>query len=269
MSRIVQAAPAGIDDTGVAMRRGLKAMSERIWERHWTEQDRLAMRSSGYASPMGFGERPALMIVDVSYNFCGEKPEPLLESIKTWRNSCGLAAWDAIAVIRGLIDVAHDKAVPVFYSTNTRRLDGFDAGSWRWKNARELEDPEKEIRGNAIVAAIAPTQRDVVIYKTKPSAFFGTPLLSFLIDLKIDTLVVCGVSTSGCVRATVIDAFSNNLRVQVVEDACFDRSEVSHAVNLGDMNAKYADVVPSATVLGVFAGLDRAAQTAGRPRIGA
>lgn len=88
-----------------------------------------------------------------------------------------------------------------------------------------------------------------MILKTKPSAFFGTPLLSFLIDLKVDTLMVCGVSTSGCVRATVIDAFSNNLRVQVIEDGCFDRLETSHAINLCDMNAKYADVIPSTEAL--------------------
>ncbi|MBM3601187.1 MAG: isochorismatase family protein [Alphaproteobacteria bacterium] len=62
-------------------------------------------------------------------------------------------------------------------------------------------------------------------------------------ELKVDSLFVCGVSTSGCVRATVVDAFSNNLRVQVVEEACFDRTEVSHVINLFDMNAKYADVV--------------------------
>lgn len=243
-------------------------MSKRIWEQYWTEQDRAAMAASGYANPVGFGKRPALMIVDVSYNFCGDRPEPLLESIKTWRNSCGTAAWDAIAVIRKLIDAAHDKKVPVFYSTNTRRPDGFDAGSWRWKNARELDDPEHEIDGNKIVVDIAPEDRDIVIYKTKPSAFFGTPLLSFLIDLKIDTLVVCGVSTSGCVRATAIDAFSSNFRVQVVEDACFDRSEVSHAVNLGDLNAKYSDVVPSGHVLKVFGELDPTAQSEGRPRLG-
>jgi maleamate amidohydrolase len=243
-------------------------MTERIWERHWTEQDRQAMRDSGYSNPVGFGKRPALLIVDVSYNFCGEKSEPLLDSIKTYRNSCGAAAWDAIAVIRRLIDAAHDKAVPVFYTTNTRRSDGFDAGGWRWKNGRELDDPEHEIQGNRIVAEIAPEDRDVVIYKTKPSAFFGTPLLSFLIDLKVDSLIVCGVSTSGCVRASVIEAFSNNFRVQVVEDGCFDRSEVSHAINLGDMNAKYADVLPSTQIMDFLDTLDAQNQRAERPSLG-
>jgi maleamate amidohydrolase len=217
----------------------------RIWEKFLTERDKAAFKSSGYAGRSGFGERPGLMIVDVSYNFCGDKPEPLLESIKKWRNSCGEDAWRSIAVIRKLIDACHQSGLPVFYSTNTRRLDGFDAGGWRWKNTRELENPEKEIAGNEIVAEIAPSPQDVVIYKTKPSAFFGTPLLSQIIDLKVDSLMVCGVSTSGCVRATVIDAFSNNLKVQVIEEACFDRSESSHAINLCDMDAKYADVVSS------------------------
>lgn len=224
-------------------------MVRRIWDRFLTPRDREAFAASGYAAPMGFGARPALMIIDVSYNFCGERPEPLLQSIRTWRNSCGEEAWRAIAQIRRLIDACHARGLPVFYSTNTRRLDGFDAGAWRWKNARELENPEREIKGNTIVAEIAPVPQDIVVYKTKPSAFYGTPLLSFIVDLRVDTLVVCGVSTSGCVRATVIDAFSNNLRVQVVEEACFDRSESSHAINLCDMNAKYADVISCDTAL--------------------
>ncbi len=218
-------------------------MSEPVWAKFLTSRDREILQASGYGARMGFGSRPALMIVDVSYNFVGEAPAPILESIKRWRNSCGEEGWAALKIIRRLIDASHDRGLPVFYSTNTRRPDGFDAGSWRWKNARELEDNEQEIDGNRIVADIAPSPQDVVIYKTKPSAFFGTPLLSFLYDLKVDSLFVCGVSTSGCVRATVIDAFSNNIRVAVVQEGCFDRVEVSHAINLCDMHAKYSDVV--------------------------
>ena len=220
-------------------------MSESVWTPYLTSRDKEVLRASGYGARMGFGQRPALIIVDVSYNFAGEHPEPILDSIRRWRNSCGEEAWAAISVIHRLADVCRGKGLPIFYSTNTRRPDGFDAGSWRWKNSRELDDNEQDIRGNEIVAEIAPQPQDVVIYKTKPSAFFGTPLLSFLMDLKVDSLLVCGVSTSGCVRATVIDAFSNNLRCAVVEDGCFDRVQVSHAINLCDMHAKYADVIPS------------------------
>lgn len=227
-------------------------MKKNIWDKFLTERDREVIEASGYAGRGGIGQRPALMIVDVSYNFCGDRPEPILQSIKQWRNSCGEDAWQAIGVIDGLIGACRKKGLPVFYSTNTRRRDGFDAGGWRWKNTRELEDPDKEIAGNEIVSAIAPKSQDIVILKTKPSAFFGTPLLSFLVDLKVDSLIVCGVSTSGCVRATVIDAFSNNLRVQVVGDGCFDRLETSHAINLCDMDAKYADVVDSSETLAMI-----------------
>jgi maleamate amidohydrolase len=225
-------------------------MSEPIWSNYLSPRDRQVLERSGYGARMGFGRRPALMIVDVSYNFCGEAPAPILESIVRWRNSCGEDAWRAIERIRRVADACRAHRLPVFYSTNQRRPDGFDAGSWRWKNARELEDNEADIRGNEIVADIAPQPQDVVVYKTKPSAFFGTPLLSFLIDLKVDSLLVCGVSTSGCVRATVIDAFSNNLRCAVIADGCFDRIEVSHAANLFDMHAKYADVVSAEEVIG-------------------
>src|SRR5438874_712400 len=74
-------------------------------------------------------------------------------------------------------------------------------------------------------------------------AFFGSPLLSFLVLLGADSLIIAGTTTSGCVRATVVDAFSNNYRVAIVEEGCFDRSQASHALSLCDMNAKYADVI--------------------------
>jgi maleamate amidohydrolase len=230
-------------------------MSEPIWNAYLTERDRKVFAASGLAARMGFGQRPALMIIDVNYNFTGDRPEPVLDSIKRWRNSCGQDGWDALVVIRRLIDSCRLKGLPIFYSTYTRRPDGFDTGSWRWKNSREFENNEQDISGNMILAEIAPMPQDVVITKTKPSAFFGTPLLSFLIDLKVDTLIVCGVSTSGCVRATVVDAFSNNLRCMVVEDGCFDRSESSHAINLCDMNAKYADVITSVEAVGYVFGI--------------
>ena len=220
-----------------------EAVKEPLWMQYMSARDKAVLEASGYGANMGFGKRPALMIVDVSYNFVGAEPAPILESIKRWRNSCGEEGWAAIKVIRRLLDACHERGLPVFYSTNTRRPDGFDAGSWRWKNSRELEDTEAEIGGNEIVADIAPSPQDVVLLKTKPSAFYGTPFNSFLVDLKVDSLIVVGVSTSGCVRATVIDAFSNNYRVAVVGEGCFDRVEVSHAINLCDMHAKYADVV--------------------------
>ena len=102
--------------------------------------------------------------------------------------------------------------------------------------------------------AYAPTDRDIIVEKNKPSPFFETPLESFLRYDGVDTVVVCGVSTSGCVRSAVADAFSHNFRVIVVEEACGDRSAMAHRANLFDMDMKYADVEP---IDGVAAELQR------------
>ena len=96
--------------------------------------------------------------------------------------------------------------------------------------------------GNDIVDEIAPEPGDIVIGKAKPSAFFGTPLLSYLVALKVDSLFVTGGSTSGCVRASVVDAFSNNYPGTLVADGCFDRFMASHAMTLFDLGAKYAEL---------------------------
>jgi nicotinamidase-related amidase len=90
---------------------------------------------------------------------------------------------------------------------------------------------------------IEPQTGDIFIGKSKPSAFFGTMLVPYLVDLNADSLLVCGSTTSGCVRATVVDGFSYNYRMAVVKECTFDRFESSHAVNLFDMHMKYADVV--------------------------
>ena len=223
-------------------------MVKRIWDDFLTERDKQVFNKAGYGQRAGFGSRPALMVIDVNYNFCGDKPEPILESMEKWPNSCGEDAWAAIAVIKNLLDVFHARELPVIYSTNDFRSDGFDLGGWSLKAARMYEDIDRDIDGNAIVADIAPSDRDLVVYKQKPSAFHGTPLVDYLVKLGVDGLIFTGTTTSGCVRAAVIDAFSYNFRCTIVEDGCFDRSTASHAVNLCDMNAKYGDVIRSEEV---------------------
>ena len=227
----------------------------RAWDRFLTERDKQVAATSGYGRRGGLGSRPAMLVVDVNYNFTGDRAQEITAQLGTWRNACGTEAWDAVDVIARVLRACRGAGLPVFYTTNGRRPDGWDATSRTWKNHRALEDYEREAAGNRIVAEIAPEPKDIVVVKAKPSGFFGTPLLSYLIYLKVDTLLVCGVSTSGCVRATVTDAFSNNFRVGLIEDGCFDRSEASHAVNLFDLNAKYADVVSSAEVLDYVAAL--------------
>ena len=226
-------------------------MSERVWDEFLTDEDKKVFRAAGYGARAGFGERPAVLVIDVMYGFTGERDEPILESIKTWPNSCGQYAWRAVPHLQKLLDAARRKGLPVIYTASGFRDDLWDMGSWGWKNARtgDWDGSGQNRDGNDIIDEIAPQPTDIVIYKLKPSAFHGTPLAALLTLLKVDTLIVTGTTTSGCVRASVIDAFSENLRVALMEEGCFDRSQASHAINLCDMNAKYADVVPAAEVL--------------------
>jgi len=232
-------------------------MSDPIWYKFLTDRDKAVFAASGYGARGGYGKRPALVVVDVNYAFCGDKAEPILESIKRWRNSCGEDAWVSIPIIKRLIAEAHGKGLPVIYTTGIRRPDNWDEGSWAWKNART--DEKTKARSNAdgytIIDEIAPEPRDIVVHKQKPSAFAGTPFQSYLTLLGCDSILVTGTTTSGCVRATVIDAFSNNIRSIVAEDGCFDRSQASHAINLCDMHAKYADVVKSDEIIEYIRGL--------------
>ncbi len=232
-------------------------MSERIWDKFLTDRDKAVFAASGYGVRAGYGKRPALLVIDVNYNFTGDRPEPILDSISRWPNSCGEDAWDAVPVIRSLIDAARAKGLPVIYTTGDVRADAWDRGSWSWKNSRSGKPPKapSNLDGNAIINEIAPAPQDIVIRKLKPSGFYGTNMESFLTLLGADSLILTGTTTSGCVRATALDAFSSNYRLAVVEDACFDRSQASHAINLCDMNAKYADVVGSDDALAFIASL--------------
>ena len=180
----------------------------------------------------------------MTYGFVGDEPAPILESVKKWRHSCGQAGWGAIERIQAILAAARAKRAPVIYTHEEYRADLADRGVWGQKNSRTEERTDVEGHlGVQIVSELAPAPGDWHLYKKNASAFFGTNLASMLIGLGADTLVVTGCTTSGCVRATVVDGQSYNFRMIVPEDAVFDRGEASHAMSLWDMQAKYADVV--------------------------
>ena len=155
--------------------------------------------------------------------------------------SCGDVGWNAVDKIAQLLAVFRANDWPVLYP-HVAPKQNFDFG--------RLSDKVPAImgvagRGYDFVEEVAPREGDILLPKKHPSAFFGTPLASYLINLGADTLVVTGCTTSGCVRGSVVDAFAYNFRVLVPQDAVYDRSQVSHAVNLFDMAEKYADVMPT------------------------
>lgn len=226
-----------------------------VWDEVISERDRRVYATAGYGQPQGLGKRPAILVIDMTYAFTGDRREPVLEAARRWPNSCGEEAFDAIDQIGRLLDAARRVKVPVVYTRGEYTRGGPEAGRWAAKMARMFESPpDAAVSGDEIVHQIAPQPGDLVIKKDKPSAFFGTPLVSYLVERGIDSLLVTGCTTSGCVRASVIDGFSYNYRIAVVEQAVFDRGEVTHKVNLFDMNSKYADVIDVGAALAYLRG---------------
>lgn len=218
----------------------------RPWDGVIPEEEQRAYTAAGFGRPSGLGKRPVLLIIDVQYRTVGTKPMPFWEAIKEFPTSCGDVAWKAVGNIQPLVALFREKGWPIIYPFVAPK-GRHDAGRLAEKVPAIMSVAS---HGYDFVEEIAPTQGDLLVPKRHPSGFFGTALTSYLIDMGIDTVVVTGCSTSGCVRGTVVDAFSLNFRVAVPEDAVYDRSTVSHAVNLFDMASKYADVMPTQDLLG-------------------
>ncbi|MFI6348620.1 isochorismatase family protein [Streptomyces sp. NPDC050560] len=208
----------------------------RVWDPYLTAQDRAHTRRQQRA-PRGTGEHPALILVDVYARAFGDRPEPLLDTLERWPNSCGLAGWEALPHLAALLEAARAASVPVVHITA-------DAAVPAWRAARggAAPDPRQLEAGYAIKEEVAPLPGEPVLRKAAPSAFFGTPLAPLLRQWGVDGVLVAGETTSGCVRATVVDACSHRFAVTVVEECVFDRTEAAHAINLFDMAQKYADV---------------------------
>lgn len=217
----------------------------RPWDGIIPEEEQRAYRAAGFGRPTGLGKKPALLIIDVQYRTVGTQRVPFWDAIKEFPTSCGEVGWNAVDKIALLLAEFRANQWPVLYPHVAPKLN-FDTG--------RLSDKVPAImnvasRGYDFVEEVAPREGDILLPKKHPSAFFGTPLASYLINLGADTLVVTGCTTSGCVRGSVVDAFAYNFRVLVPQDAVYDRSQVSHAVNLFDMAEKYADVMPTADAI--------------------
>lgn len=215
------------------------------WDGIISKDEQMAYQAAGFGRPSGMGTRPALLIIDVQYRTVGTVPKPFWEAIKEFPTACGDVGWAAVRHIERLVTTFRANAWPILYPYVSQK-ESFDQG--------RLSDKVPAImgvskRGYDFVAEIAPLESDILLPKKHPSAFFGTPLASYLINLGADTLVVTGCTTSGCVRGTVVDGFAYNFRTVVPQDAVYDRSATSHAVNLFDMASKYADVMTTTECL--------------------
>lgn len=155
--------------------------------------------------------------------------------------SCGEYGWRAVPHIAGLLEVFRELRAPVLYPYVAPKA-SYNNGQFENKVSGVMNVPS---RAYAFISEVSPCPEDITIPKLQACAFHGTSLTSYLIGLGVDMVVVMGCTTSSCVRAMVVAACALNLKVVVPQDAVYDRSQTSHAVNLFDMSSKYADVMPT------------------------
>ena len=225
----LEASPAG--------QKGVDSMA--IWDDILSKKDKAAFEKGKMGGRVGFGARPAILVIDMSWAFV----EP------SSRLAGALRPNETVRSIAKLMAAGRKQGVPVLFTTN--RIPSNEADWGRWKTVKPSTHPElKKEETWRIVPELSPLPEETILLKTKPSGFFGTDLSNLLVYRGIDTVIVTGMTTSGCVRATVVDAFSYNFRVIVPVECVADRAELSHKVNLLDMHMKYADVLPLMEVLG-------------------
>lgn len=182
--------------------------------------------------------RAAVLAVDLFSGVFPECPMTLADAVARNPRSCGPDAWAARAPIAALLDFARDNGIPVLFSSQ-------DPESSR---ATNRPPSPRDAADLTLDPFFGPRAGEPVVLKRRASVFFETDLPVLLEGLGVDTLILCGETTSGCVRATAVDAYSHGFHVVVVEEAVFDRSSLSHKVSLFDLHHKYADVMSLAQV---------------------
>ncbi len=195
------------------------------------KDDEEFFRQRGFGIKIGFGERPALIVIDMIKGFT-DPAMPL-----------GANLDQQIAAQQPLLKVAHERDIPVIFSTVMyEEADIKDAGIWalKQKGARTLTAGSEAVK---VDPRVGMRKDDILLMKKYASCFFGTDLVPRLNSRRVDTLIITGCTTSGCVRATAVDAVQNGFRPMVVREAVGDRSAAAHEQSLFDLNAKYADVV--------------------------
>lgn len=212
-----------------------------IWSNHISAEEEEHYRSIGLGQPVGGGDRAALLVIDVQNRTIDER----------YAASCGQAGARALPHVVRLYESAVGASVPVFFPYVSPKTDE-DSARFATKFSSFVSI---DASGYDFPRELPARPGDILVPKKHPSAFFGTSLTSYLIERGVDTVVLAGATTSGCVRASAVDAFSLGFRVLVPHQAVFDRSASSHAVNLFDINAKYADVMETDAVVDYFARL--------------
>src|SRR5262249_29011268 len=193
------------------------------------------------------GDRPAVLAIDLYNKAYLGGDRPVKEIDREFSGSCGEYVRAAMAPTPRLVGRARRGRVPAPPPPPPLRPRGLESTN---RNLKRTADDIYDIK-----AELAPQAGELVIYKERASAFFGTPLVAHLQMKKIDSLIICGESTSGCVRASTVDAYSYGFHNTVVEECTYDRALINHKVNMFDLHHKYADVMHIEEVLAHLDGL--------------
>ena len=190
-----------------------------------------------YRRDLYVGDRPALLAIDL-YNsvYQGDPTKYPEELVDQYPSSCGKFAWDAVEPTKKLFVACRAADLPIIYLTGSVRKNRVHS-----TNRQASYDGSNKMMD--IHPAFEPKDGDLIIRKERASAFHSTPLVAHLTRLGVNSLIICGESTSGCVRASVVDAYSYGYHVTIAEECVFDRSAISHKINLFDLHHKYADVM--------------------------
>jgi len=194
---------------------------------------------AGWRRETYVGPRPALLAIDLYDLVYRGGARPPIEINDQYPNTCGIFAHRAIEPTKRLIAAARRAGIPIFFCTQETRPNDRPRGAVSTRNQRARPAPD----GYAIYREFAVEPGDILITKQRASIFQGTPLSSHLTLMDVSSVIVCGESTSGCVRASVVDAYSSGFHVTVAEECTYDRAELTHKVNLFDLHHKYADVM--------------------------
>ena len=238
----------------------------RVWDAFLSESDRVYDAAyPTFSDKRELGRRPALLLIDLYRLAFGDHPEPLLEAVRHNRSNLGLAGWNALPHLKRLLTAARGAGILIVHVTREVEISEWREVGHGDRTPSAAERAERE-HGYGIFDELAPEPGEPVMRKRSASVFGSTAIASVLNQLRIDTVIIAGESTSGCVRAAVVDARDLRYPVIVAEECVFDRTEASHAINLYDMHRKYAHVMPLSETLDYLAGV--ATATRDGPRRG-
>lgn len=212
------------------------------WHSLLSEQDLEILRTSNYGRGLPWPAQPAFVVIDMTYDFCGTSGLDAVDAARERRTACGPNAWNSVPAIAAALDAARKAHMPIAYSRRSpmrmrRQSPKTDRAHEDVLAFSAIED------GNSIIAELTPKPADLVFGKAAPSIFFNTEFGDWFEKNGFDGLFVTGCTTSGCVRASVVDAFSRKINTFIIADAVFDRFSISHKVALFDCQTKYADLV--------------------------